>query len=583
MSEADGFLQAIIAEPDDDTHRLVYADWLDEHGQPERADLIRIQCALARLRYDDDAVSELQAREYRLLARHLPRWREQMGYPHARVRRGFVEEAPIDHPPSFVEDGGKQFASHPIREVDFGCQEATGWGKDVAACPWLSRIETLRLPQHRSCWTDLSDFIAILSSPHLTNVTTLDAGGGHRYGDAGLREILGTSRRKAGRKDGLLPALRNLRRLSLNDMDLTDRGLRALAHSPLAETLTHLDLSNGLASSTRITADGIAALVESPLWPRLEELNLSYHAFPDATAIRMLFGALHRSRLTKLSLRGSCSYDVRWEGLAEAMLTAPSWGRLEALDLGSAGLSNEGLRLILREQALGGLRWLAFDHGLNDEGVKDLAACPHAARLTALWIGGTSTCMTDQGMKALAGSPFLTQLAYLNVNDCSVHDEGVASFVSSPNAARLRILELPSSIGDKGLQALAASPFVERLNVITLSGSVVDGYRTKLSDSGLLAVTGSSRLPNLACLDLKRILAGAAGSRSGSEFSKRGITRAGCQALLECERLACAPGPNSHGETDLDRAFRARFPLSRWELTGFRPLRLFPWSRYTYP
>jgi hypothetical protein len=27
-----------------------------------------------------------------------------------------------------------------------------------------------------------------------------------------------------------------LRRLSLHDMDLTDRGLRALAHPPLAET-----------------------------------------------------------------------------------------------------------------------------------------------------------------------------------------------------------------------------------------------------------------------------------------------------------------------------------------------------------
>jgi len=28
----DGFLRAIREPPDDDTHRLVYADWLDEHG-----------------------------------------------------------------------------------------------------------------------------------------------------------------------------------------------------------------------------------------------------------------------------------------------------------------------------------------------------------------------------------------------------------------------------------------------------------------------------------------------------------------------------------------------------------------------
>jgi uncharacterized protein (TIGR02996 family) len=37
-------LAAIIAEPEDDTPRLVYADWLDEHARPERAEFIRVQC-----------------------------------------------------------------------------------------------------------------------------------------------------------------------------------------------------------------------------------------------------------------------------------------------------------------------------------------------------------------------------------------------------------------------------------------------------------------------------------------------------------------------------------------------------------
>ena len=43
------FLAAICANPADDTPRLVYADWLDEHGQPERAEFVRVQCELARL------------------------------------------------------------------------------------------------------------------------------------------------------------------------------------------------------------------------------------------------------------------------------------------------------------------------------------------------------------------------------------------------------------------------------------------------------------------------------------------------------------------------------------------------------
>jgi uncharacterized protein (TIGR02996 family) len=37
----DGFLQAIVENPDDDTPRLVYADWLDEHGDPARTEFIR--------------------------------------------------------------------------------------------------------------------------------------------------------------------------------------------------------------------------------------------------------------------------------------------------------------------------------------------------------------------------------------------------------------------------------------------------------------------------------------------------------------------------------------------------------------
>lgn len=36
---------AVVAAPDDDLPRLVYADWLDEHGDGERAEFIRLQVA----------------------------------------------------------------------------------------------------------------------------------------------------------------------------------------------------------------------------------------------------------------------------------------------------------------------------------------------------------------------------------------------------------------------------------------------------------------------------------------------------------------------------------------------------------
>ena len=41
------FLRTILADPDDDAPRLIYADWLDENGDSDRAEFIRLQVRLA--------------------------------------------------------------------------------------------------------------------------------------------------------------------------------------------------------------------------------------------------------------------------------------------------------------------------------------------------------------------------------------------------------------------------------------------------------------------------------------------------------------------------------------------------------
>src|SRR5262245_34845244 len=56
LSDRDALLAAIRANPEDDTPRLMFADWLDEQGDAAsvtRAEFIRLQCELARL--DDDS------------------------------------------------------------------------------------------------------------------------------------------------------------------------------------------------------------------------------------------------------------------------------------------------------------------------------------------------------------------------------------------------------------------------------------------------------------------------------------------------------------------------------------------------
>src|SRR5262249_4725627 len=70
------FLADIRADPDDDAPRLIYADWLHEHGDADRAEFIRLQCELARLGAADPRRPALEQREGELLEAHRLRWTE---------------------------------------------------------------------------------------------------------------------------------------------------------------------------------------------------------------------------------------------------------------------------------------------------------------------------------------------------------------------------------------------------------------------------------------------------------------------------------------------------------------------------
>ena len=74
MSERDGFLRAIAADPADDTVRLAFADWLDEHGDPDRAEFIRVQIQLGNANRKSPRHAKLAARERKLLDAHQAEW-----------------------------------------------------------------------------------------------------------------------------------------------------------------------------------------------------------------------------------------------------------------------------------------------------------------------------------------------------------------------------------------------------------------------------------------------------------------------------------------------------------------------------
>jgi uncharacterized protein (TIGR02996 family) len=80
MNHHDAFLRAVIEAPDDDTPRLVYADWLDDHGDPDRADFIRVQCALDKMPAGDPRRPALEQREKEPLGQYGWAWAEPLGW-----------------------------------------------------------------------------------------------------------------------------------------------------------------------------------------------------------------------------------------------------------------------------------------------------------------------------------------------------------------------------------------------------------------------------------------------------------------------------------------------------------------------
>jgi uncharacterized protein (TIGR02996 family) len=85
--DENSLLAAIAADPVDDGPRVVYADWLQQLGDP-RGELIAVQCALARGR-----TAELADRERVLLDRHEAEWLATAGLRpgEGRFQRGLIE------------------------------------------------------------------------------------------------------------------------------------------------------------------------------------------------------------------------------------------------------------------------------------------------------------------------------------------------------------------------------------------------------------------------------------------------------------------------------------------------------------
>jgi uncharacterized protein (TIGR02996 family) len=79
MSPKDPFLPQVRATPDDTALRLVYADWLEEQGDP-RGELIRLETRLSSLAPSGDEYVQLKPRRDELRSQVDKKWLRAMGY-----------------------------------------------------------------------------------------------------------------------------------------------------------------------------------------------------------------------------------------------------------------------------------------------------------------------------------------------------------------------------------------------------------------------------------------------------------------------------------------------------------------------
>jgi uncharacterized protein (TIGR02996 family) len=409
-SEEEAFLADVVEHPDDDTPRLVYADWLEDHGDADRAEFIRVQCELARLEGLDWHWDEMRA-EFRCVQRELPRlaewderWeelkqREQRalrGYRpewlgaaaplvrDGKFRRGFLDAADV-RPLDIVARGDELFRRTPLRHVRL----CGAFGEPA-----------LR---------------ALADSPHLAWVRSLEFGWG-RLTPAGTAVLAGS------------PHLRGLRELDVLTRQFGAEGARALAESPHLAGLTTLRLP-----CCDIGTAGAEALAASPHLARLQRLDLQDNDIRTEGA-RALARAPHMTNLTDLNLQGNRLSSVAVQALAEPPTLRPS-----RLDLSGNMLGERSARALVRSPGGARLSGLRFDC-LGPPGVKALASSPRLADLTTLDLSYGH--FGDGGARALAASPHLARLVELALYLCGVGDAGSQALLGSPHLMGLRRVDL---------------------------------------------------------------------------------------------------------------------------------------------
>jgi uncharacterized protein (TIGR02996 family) len=310
MTDASDFLAAIIDQPDDDLPRLVYADFLEEAGDADRADFIRVQCELARMPGQHPARPALVARENELLRVNKPRWViAELGGKQV-FRRGFVES--VRTTAQWLIAASAELTRAPLRELRL--QSADGYADELTRLPILSRVVSLDLTNN-----SFPTVVRILTEAPLTALRRLTARNCQIWPE-GVQALARS------------PAVARLQRLNLSGNPISDAGMETLATTPafagLAELIARADEQY---PADCIHANGVAALARSSVLTRLRLLDLGGHYIGDA-GLSTLVRSPSVSELVELDVPDNEIGDIGESGI-DALVESPYLGHLKRLNL----------------------------------------------------------------------------------------------------------------------------------------------------------------------------------------------------------------------------------------------------------
>ena len=548
----DGFLRAILDRPDDDVPRLVYADWLEEHGDPARAEFIRVQCELATLPDDDPRRPTLEDREHGLLVAHEPAWLTDFAaldghpsIPEWAFRRGFLDEvcAGTVDLDSFAHEF---FARRPVRRWRYAGTAAEDyvdpWGTDHD--PWIAALTAVDLSAGGWATDDYVPFLCRDVLPHLRDLdlsnnrgigrlavvleqVTADpglvslafggrSGVGFRWADAGNETI-----DVAGVNQAL--AHSHLEDLTAFDCGLTSDGLSWLLAAPWGDTLRSLDVSdNPVApdawrafrsarcrldrldvSGTPLAGISLEPLLDAPSLERLTRLEMN-RCGSARRNMEVLAGSRFWTQAEQLRAHSGTIPASTLEPLCQA--NGPP--RLLLLDLADNYLRTRGVRMLCEAPWAGSLTWLALSRNyLDDDALVALAVCGRFTKLRTLHLAHNNTDqersegeqITDRGVAGLASAPSLSSLRVLSLSYTGVTDRSVDVTLNAPYWRLFGLGLAGCDLSPLAVEALASSPRLARLSWLDL------GFNPRLSGTALRPLAASPYLSRLCELDVRGV------------------------------------------------------------------------------